>query len=68
MLSYENYLAAARLISDNFAQLQNSQPFVAGNRVDINQRIGMTCTVEGNPRPVRNLNYTCYILLVFIYI
>ncbi|KAI1731964.1 ImmunoGlobulin-like Cell adhesion Molecule family [Ditylenchus destructor] len=43
---------AARLISDNFAQLQNSQPFVAGNRVDINQRVGMACTVEGNPRPV----------------
>uniref|UniRef100_A0A914H471 Ig-like domain-containing protein n=1 Tax=Globodera rostochiensis TaxID=31243 RepID=A0A914H471_GLORO len=43
---------AARLIQDNFQQVQNSAPFQSGNRVEMGQRVQMNCIVEGNPRPV----------------
>ncbi|CAI4225635.1 unnamed protein product [Auanema sp. JU1783] len=42
----------ARLIQTNFAALQSSSPFQAGNRLEINQQINLGCQVQGNPRPV----------------
>ena len=44
--------SAARLIQDNFQQAQSSAPFQPGNRVEMNQRVQLSCVVEGNPRPV----------------
>ncbi|CAD6185180.1 unnamed protein product [Caenorhabditis auriculariae] len=44
--------SSAHLVQDNFAQLQASSPFLAGNRIEMNQQVNMGCQVEGNPRPV----------------
>ncbi|PAV74927.1 hypothetical protein WR25_04048 isoform R [Diploscapter pachys] len=44
--------SSAHLSGDNFAQLQSIPPFQAGNRIEMNQQVKMTCNVDGNPRPV----------------
>uniref|UniRef100_A0A915EMS5 Ig-like domain-containing protein n=1 Tax=Ditylenchus dipsaci TaxID=166011 RepID=A0A915EMS5_9BILA len=49
---YIDPYTAARLIKDNFQELQAGTPFSSGNKVDIGQRVSMQCIVEGNPRPV----------------
>lgn len=46
------FSASAHLSGDNFAQLQSIPPFQAGNRIEMNQQVKMTCNVDGNPRPV----------------
>ncbi|KAL3095379.1 hypothetical protein niasHS_007478 [Heterodera schachtii] len=48
---YIDSYTAARLIQDNFQQVQSSAPFQQGNRVEMGQRVQMSCVVEGNPRP-----------------
>ncbi|CAI5456019.1 unnamed protein product [Caenorhabditis angaria] len=44
--------SSAKLIQDNFQQLQATSPFLANNRIEINQQINLGCQVEGNPRPI----------------
>ncbi|CAB3400474.1 unnamed protein product [Caenorhabditis bovis] len=44
--------SSAKLIQDNFQQLQSTAPFMANNRIEMNQQINLGCQVEGNPRPI----------------
>jgi predicted secreted protein len=48
---YIDPYSAAHVVSDNFHQVQNGPIVAAGNKIQINQKITLTCTVEGNPRP-----------------
>uniref|UniRef100_A0A0N4ZBJ8 Ig-like domain-containing protein n=1 Tax=Parastrongyloides trichosuri TaxID=131310 RepID=A0A0N4ZBJ8_PARTI len=43
---------AARVVQDNFQNIQQSTPFQPGNRIDMNQVVNLGCQVEGNPRPI----------------
>ncbi|CAP23226.2 Protein CBR-IGCM-3 [Caenorhabditis briggsae] len=44
--------SSAKLLKDNFQQLQSSSPFLANNRIEMNQQVNLGCQVEGNPRPI----------------
>lgn len=47
---YIDPYSAARVINDNYQALQ-SGPLSQTNKIMINQKITLSCTVEGNPRP-----------------
>ncbi|CCD74383.1 Ig-like domain-containing protein [Caenorhabditis elegans] len=44
--------SSAKLLKDNFQKLQSTSPFLASNRIEMNQQVNMGCEVEGNPRPI----------------
>lgn len=39
------------MVGDNFQQLQSGPVIGMGNKIQINQKLTLSCTVEGNPRP-----------------
>lgn len=54
-ICFSNYItipASAKLLKDNFQKLQSTSPFLASNRIEMNQQVNMGCEVEGNPRPI----------------